>query len=256
VSESDRKIEPEPSRAHVAEIADAAFQSVLRHKYSIAGAVALACVVMILWLIASPRQSAPVPPAVSAAVPAPGRSAPAIPPATGRPAVGATNQVAQAPAFEDRVQELKQTGNWNVLVLYASEWTRKQPNNASAWHELGVGYTNLRQFVDALEAAKKAAQLAPENASLWSDVGYLNLTVQRLPEAGTAFDRALALTPDHADALCGAASVAKQQGRPNDADALAKRVNSDAGCPGMSDTASVSVATGSAVRRPVPSAGR
>jgi tetratricopeptide (TPR) repeat protein len=259
-SASDRTIESEPSQGRIAEIAAAGLRGVLRHKYLAGGAAAvLACVVVVMWLITAPRERLLPSPAVSAAVSAPSQSAPPAPLASGQPAASETNQAVLDPVeFEGKVQELKKTGNWNVLVLYAAEWTRKQPKNAAAWHQLGVGYTNLRQFSDALDASYKAVELAPEDASLWSDLGYLNLTVQRLPEAGTAFDRALALTPDHADALCGAAALAQKQGRPNDSDTFATRVKSANGeCRGVSDIASAaSLATASAVRRPLPSASR
>jgi cytochrome c-type biogenesis protein CcmH/NrfG len=144
-----------------------------------------------------------------------------------------------------------------MLVIYATEWTRKQPASGAAWHELSVGYLNLRQFGDALDAAKKAVQVAPNNASLWSDLGRINLTVQRPTEAGIAFDRALALNPNDTDALCGAASAAQQQRRPSDADAFSKRVKPGEACRDATDATSVvSVAPGSAPRKSVPSTSR
>jgi tetratricopeptide (TPR) repeat protein len=155
------------------------------------------------------------------------------------------------------VRELKSAGNWNMLVIYATEWTRKQPTSGAAWHELSVGYLNLRQFGDALDAAKKAAQVAPENALLWGDLGRLNLSVNRPADAGVAFDRALALNPDDADALCGAAAAAQQQGRRSDAEALARRVKAGEGCRDAGDGASVaSITPASATRKSVPSTGR
>jgi len=138
------------------------------------------------------------------------------------------------------VQQLKDAGNWNVLVLYASKWTRDEPDNAAAWKELSIGYANLRQFNDAAVAATKAAELSPAEALLWRNVGHLNLTLERLPEAESAFDRALAIGADDADALCGAALVALRSGR-KDADAIARRVKSPDACPGLSDGESVTV---------------
>ena len=135
------------------------------------------------------------------------------------------------PNFEARVQELKQAGNWNVLVLYASEWTRKEPTNPSAWHELSVGYAKMRQLDDAFQAAAKAVALAPQDARLWNNLGHVNLSLERLPEAKVAFDHALALLADDPDTLCSAALVAQRQGRASDADALAGQVKgADGGC--------------------------
>jgi hypothetical protein len=82
--------------------------------------------------------------------------------------------------------------------------------------------------------------------------------VELLPEAGIAFDKALAVSADDADALCGAALVAQRQGRPKDADAIAKRVKSvDAGCPRFSDgETAVVVVGGPAARKPGSRVGR
>jgi Flp pilus assembly protein TadD len=160
--------------------------------------------------------------------------------------------------LEATVRQLEEAGNWNVLVLHASKWTREQPENPAAWSALGTGYANLRQFDDALVAAARAAQLAPGDPRLWRNLGQLNLTLGNLPEAGNAFDRALAVSSDDAAALCGAALVAQRQGRPKDADAMARRLRPDAGiCPGVSDGETVTVDAGShAKRKPVPPAGR
>jgi Flp pilus assembly protein TadD len=165
-------------------------------------------------------------------------------------ASGGTNQDSPEPTLEAKVQQLKDDGNWNVLVLYAAKWTREQPNNAVAWNELSIGYANLRQFNDALDAATKAVEVSPGASLLWRNLGHLNLTVERLPEAATAFDRALAMTSDDEDALCGAALVAQKQGRAKDADAIARQLKStDGSCPGLSDGASVGVVAGGVAAR-------
>ena len=185
----------------------------------------------------------------------PTQSAPPTPLASEQPLVkttsNGTDHGSPETTLEARVQQLKNDGKWNVLVPYASEWTRKEPNNAAAWNELSVGYTNLRQFNDALDAATKAVQLSPENSLFWRNLGYLNLAVERLPEAKIAFDRALAVSSDDAGTLCGAALVAQRQGRPSDAAAIAERAASIGGiCPRVSDGASVAVgAAGPAARK-------
>jgi tetratricopeptide (TPR) repeat protein len=171
---------------------------------------------------------------------------------------GGTNHDDARPSLEVRVQQLKDAGNWNVLVLYASEWTRKEPNNSAALSELSIGYANLRQFSDALGAAEKAVGLSPQDARLWRNLGHLNLDLERLPEAGSAFDRVLALSPEDADALCGAATVAQKLGRTKDTDAIARRAKAaDGGCPGPGDAESVAVvARKSAARQPATAVGR
>ncbi len=188
--------------------------------------------------------------------------------------------------FGRSVQRLKEAGNWNVVVLYAAEWTRKQPQNAAAWNELSIGYGNLRQFEDAYDAATKATQLAPEDPLLWRNLGQVNLlrndaaaaltaferaaalndqdvrslveigtinvALGKLPEARLAFDKAVALSPENADALCGQATVAQRAGRPKEADAIARELKSVGGkCRDANDGASVAaIATEPAARKP------
>jgi tetratricopeptide (TPR) repeat protein len=254
---SDRKAESEPHRqivsTKVAGVVPRGAKPKL--KYLAAAAAALAFVVALLWLIASSRESEAVrQPIVSAAASSANRSAPPTAVESEQPIVkGAsdgTNQSSPDPTFQARVKQLKNDGKWNVLVLYASEWARKEPNNAVAWYELSVGYAKLLQLEDALNAGTKAVQLSPGDSLLWRNLGHINLTVDRLPEAGLAFDRALAVSSDDADALCGAALVAQRQGRPKDADAIAKRIKSlDGSCPRVSDGETAVVVVGGAAAR-------
>jgi tetratricopeptide (TPR) repeat protein len=154
------------------------------------------------------------------------------------------------PAYAATVKQLKDAGNWNVLVLYAAEWTRQEPNNAAAWRELATGYARLRQYNEALDSAAKAVQLSPADASAWRSLGQINLAVDRLAEAGSAFDKALAVNPGDVDALCGTALVAQRQSRPTATDGA---VN----CPGLGNgEITVAPAGTSSVRRVVSSAGR
>jgi tetratricopeptide (TPR) repeat protein len=162
--------------------------------------------------------------------------------------------------FVGKVRALKKEGNWNVVVLYAVEWTRTQPGNADAWKELSQGYIKLRQHGEAQDAATKAVQLAPNDFLQWQNLGQINLAIPaptealkafhqaavlndhdvislvqagilnaqlgRLPEAGTAFAKALTVIPQDVQALCGAASVAQREGRVKDAQAMTRQVTS------------------------------
>jgi tetratricopeptide (TPR) repeat protein len=159
-----------------------------------------------------------------------------------------------------RVQALEKDGNWNLLVIHAMEWTRKQPGNADAWKKLSLGYVKLRQFGEALDAATKAVQLAPEDYLAWRNLGQLHVALQRpadalvaferatalngrdvvslaqvgtlstqlgrLPDARIAFDKALAVNPEDVPALCGSAALAQQEGRAKDTEAITRQVTS------------------------------
>ena len=231
-------------------------------KYAAMAAVALASMLAVVRLMAPPQESDSArQPSVSVAAPSAERSSPASPIKSTQSAAGSTsggtNQDDVRPSLEAMVQQLKDAGNWNVLVLYASEWTRKQPDNATAWNELSIGFANLRQFNDALGAAENAVGLSPEDARLWRNLGHLNLKLERLPEAGSAFDRVLALSAEDADALCGAALVAHRLGQTKDTDAIARRAKAAAGgCPGLSDGESVAVVAPQSATRKSPASVR
>jgi tetratricopeptide (TPR) repeat protein len=260
-----RNVEPEPhSEVLPAEAVGVRLRGVqLKPGYVVAMTAALASVVAVAWLMAGPQDRGPVEtPGVSAAAPSAEGSAPASPVGSAQPVVGSTSdgtsQPYARPSLEAMVRQLKDAGNWNVLVLYASEWTRKEPKNSAAWSELSIGYAKLRQFDDALVAAEKAVELSPQDGLLWRNLGHLNLDVERLPEAASAFDRALALRSGDADAICGAALAAHRLGRTKDAEAMAGRLSSaDGSCPGPSDAESVVVIAGAVrTRKPASPVGR
>ena len=205
----------------------------------------------------------------------------AVPATTGTGRAAAGN-----PSGEDflgKVRALEKKGNWNVVVLYAVEWTRKQPGNADAWKVLSQGYIKLRQYGEAQDAATKAVQLAPDDFLQWQNLGQINLAIQapgealkafhhaavlndhdvvslvqagllnarlgRFPEAGTAFARALAMSPQDVQALCGATSVAQREGRVKDAQAMTRQVSSlGERCSDLDGGASVRVAAGESPR--------
>ncbi len=169
--------------------------------------------------------------------------------------------------FKRKVQELSDAGNWHVLVLFAVEWTRKEPANPAAWNQLRAGYVELGQYDDALGAANKAVQLAPEDSRMWRSlgdvysildnpsaalrayeevaardrrdvdslrqIGSMNARLGRVQEAKVAFDHVLAISPNDATTLCLRSSVAQMPVGSKDAYGTAKQAKSiDTKCRG------------------------
>jgi len=163
-----------------------------------------------------------------------------------------------SPELLQKIQELRDAGNSNVLVFYLAEWTRKEPANPAAWDQLRAGYVTLKQYDDALGAARKAVELAPDDPRMWRNfgaahmvvgdaaaalgafeqtvarderdadsfrrIGILNAQLSQIPEAGRAFDRALAINPGNATTLCMRSAVAQLTSAPKDSYATAKQV--------------------------------
>lgn len=244
---------------------------------SVVGLVAAAAVA---WMLLAPEAGPPA--AAPVARPAAEKAAPAT---VAKAAAPTPEQVGAELAA--RVAQLKQAGNWNVLVLVANEWTRKEPGNANAWSELSAGYMKLRQVDEALDAVRTALQLDPKSAlhlrrladvyvalerpadavaatelALGQDggsadghaeAGRLYLQLARVNEAKAAFERALALDPAHVRASCGRLDVARAQGRGRDVEALATALRSaNIACPETLAVAALSAP----VAKPAPAAKR
>ncbi|HEX3633301.1 MAG TPA: hypothetical protein VHZ01_12385, partial [Casimicrobiaceae bacterium] len=148
--EAEPPFESEPGRFSLARLREIPPKIL----YTAAATVALASAVSITYLVVSLRQSESAPAPVVAAAPA-ARQLAAAPPLKTEKALVMTSSRSGAneggpDSLAATVRELKIAGNWNVLVLYANEWTRKEPNNPAAWRELSIGYANLHQFNDAL----------------------------------------------------------------------------------------------------------
>jgi tetratricopeptide (TPR) repeat protein len=187
--------------------------------------------------------------------------------------------------IEAKVRAFADAGNWNMLVIFANEWTRVDPSNVAAWLELSRGYTKMSQLDEAVRAAKKTVELAPQDASLWRNlaqiegaasnpdgavrayeratvldpkdvdslvqIGIVHVKSDRMPQARAAFDRALAANPANVDALCGQQFVAQRDNRAKDADALAKQLRAvDGKCRDFTEGATIAVKHPGAVTTP------
>ena len=161
-------------------------------------------------------------------------------------------------SFREQLAKYKDDGQWNLVIIHSQEWTRREPQNALAWNELSLAYSHLNQNGQALDAAKRALQLANKEPVLWSNLGYVHLTLnepnaalkafeeavrwdpkdarsyteigilhlrfERDREAQYAFDKALEANAEYSRALCGEGVVALRQKRVNDAKAYVRRL--------------------------------
>ena len=179
----------------------------------IAGAVILP-LAMGGWLLMSLLSSdgdvtsaARVPTGAPAARPA---LAAAVPPTAA--AVGEAPKPDPAVELMRKIQEFRDAGNWNMLVLYAVEWTRREPSNAAAWNQLRAGYLNLHQLEDAQGAARKAVDFAPKDASMWRNLAEITLDLDDVPAAVLAYEQAAALDPQDIQSLRQIGTLTARQG--------------------------------------------
>lgn len=257
------------------------------HRYAAAAGTTLIVAVVGVFALDAYRQGqVPVVPSPSMAMPRPASLTPKTPRPAGPPEVATpVPQNSPTKEFLAKVQALRDASNWNVLVLYAAEWTRKEPGNALAWNELSLGYANLHQYADARDAATAALKINPTDSRYWRTLaqleldldepaealrafdraaalddqdsysmvqsGVLNMKLGYPTEAKVAFDKALALRPDDGDALCLKALLASRQnapkGKPSGAEAVTGK------CRDTADTPRVTVVAGEGTAtRPAP----
>ena len=63
-----------------------------------------------------------------------------------------------------RAVALEQAKDWRGLLVLSQRWTRSEPNNSSAWFNLGWAYYNLDRDKDAVVAYPQAIRINPEDA--------------------------------------------------------------------------------------------
>ena len=209
---------------------------ITRHRNAMIAAAALASLGFCVWLLTVYLGSSSTSDAAIAR-PVPVRPQPAVrgqSPEAAEAVADKRTRRGATPEFMSKIQQLNDSGNWNVLVLYAVEWTRLEPENAAAWDQLRGGYVNMRQYRDALDAATKAVQLAPGDSRMWRNLGQVNMDLNAPGEALKAFDQALAVNPDDAMARCLRISVVQLPGVQKDAKATARQpATFDSTCRGL-----------------------
>ncbi len=75
--------------------------------------------------------------------------------------------------------------------------TEKNPQDLSAWIDLGHHYFDANFPNEAIAAYEKALSLDPNNADVWTDMGVMYRRSGSPDKAVDAFDRAMNLDPSH-----------------------------------------------------------
>ncbi len=128
------------------------------------------------------------------------------------------------PPFSDSVNDLLTWGRvlaaqkrWAETLGFFQRATERDPNNASAWGELGRTLNGSQRYAEVLTAHDRSLALNGQQAWVWNNKGYaLNVPGQG-EEALTAFDHALALDPAYIDARDHKGFVLDNLGRREDA---------------------------------------
>ena len=113
--------------------------------------------------------------------------------------------------------EHHQAGRYEEADRVCREVLRVEPENAAAWHLLGLVQFRLGRLDEAESAYRKALAVRPEFAEAHGDLGVMLATRGRLEEALEPLRRAVALAPESVDAHSNLGMALFQLGRPEEA---------------------------------------
>jgi tetratricopeptide (TPR) repeat protein len=88
----------------------------------------------------------------------------------------------------------------------------REPDNETNYRDLGLILMNHKRYVVALEAAKKAVEVAPNSYAAWMLKGQVERRMNRLKEAVKTFQRALELNPKASEAFLSLALAQSADG--------------------------------------------
>lgn len=84
-----------------------------------------------------------------------------------------------------------------VKILKFEKTTAQNPDDASAWVQLGNLYFDSSNYQKAIEAYNKSLALNPNNANVITDLGVMYRRSGQPDEAVKTFDKAIKIDPNH-----------------------------------------------------------
>lgn len=88
--------------------------------------------------------------------------------------------------------------DWQRAAIEWSEAVRLRPGDGAAWSNLGETFRRLGRLPEAIQALRRATELAPRLAEAWFCLGTALKSIREFPEARGALERAVAIDPAHA----------------------------------------------------------
>ena len=74
---------------------------------------------------------------------------------------------------------------------------KKNPQNASAWTQMGNLYFDNKKYQKAISAYQKSVEIEPNNANVMTDLGVMYRRAGQSKKAVEVFDRAIQIDPKH-----------------------------------------------------------
>ena len=117
-------------------------------------------------------------------------------------------------------------GQYDEAIIRLKRAVQLDPRNAHAWVGIGNAYHRMRKPEQALEAFERAVAANPDDGYTQRNLGGMLIVFDRLDEAVVHLRKALALLPDDPQVIYGLAHALEQVGTDaadEEADALYKR---------------------------------
>jgi len=117
-------------------------------------------------------------------------------------------------------------GQYDEAIIRLKRAVQLDPGYAHAWVGIGNAYHRMRKPQQALEAFEKAVQADPDDGYTRRNLGGMLIGFKRIDEAVRHLRRALELMPDDPQSIFGLATALEQLGTPDadeEADQLYRR---------------------------------
>jgi protein O-GlcNAc transferase len=108
-------------------------------------------------------------------------------------------------------------GNLQQAESLCREILKNEPNNAGAFHLLGIIYYRVGDYDSATSYIKEALKFNPEYAEAYSILGSITKAKGQLNEAITYFQKAIDLNPRYVDAYYNLGNAFVEKEQPDDA---------------------------------------
>ncbi len=98
--------------------------------------------------------------------------------------------LAQNPTADTPIQD-------SARMFALEQQLKDNPNNATAWMQLGNLYFDANKPQEAIRAYTQYLSINPSNANVWTDLGVMYLRAGNPTEAISSFDKAVEFDPKH-----------------------------------------------------------
>ncbi|MEM9273107.1 MAG: TIGR03032 family protein [Cyanobacteria bacterium P01_F01_bin.143] len=112
-----------------------------------------------------------------------------------------------------KAAQLTQKGKWKAASALYQQILQDQPNNAGAWHLLGLTSMQQGKQDKALEAIEKAIALDPNQAEFHNHAGVIHFNLGNLEQGISCLQKSLALKPQSLDCRYNLALGLQKAGR-------------------------------------------